>query len=79
MAYNTFTDDAFAANVVKAGTTYVLLNSSRHLAGTPVTAGRQEWVRFVTGSDTNKPKLTVTYTTGSTGFTGMVVTRELRG
>ena len=77
--YNTFVDDAFAANVVKAGTTYVLLNSSRHLAGTPVTAGRQEWVRMDTGSATNKPKLTVTYTTGSTGFTGMVVTRELRG
>lgn len=62
-----FTDDALPAGIVKAGTTRLLLCSSRLASGTAPAYGVNELVFFrsadYTGT-TSDPKLTVTYAAG---------------
>lgn len=69
--YNSFTSEsAFTSNVNKTGTTYLIISSSRHEAGT--TAGQQEQVQFYMANEsgTSKdPKLTVTHTASSASAT----------
>ena len=61
------TDDAFAANVNKTGTTRLLLCSSRTTAGTSPTIDVREYVNAYSADSTGTtadPKLTVTYAAG---------------
>ncbi len=65
-AYNTFIDDALVANIVKAGTTRLMVTSDRFEAGTVPTGAPNgsEYASLETANGSNPPKLTVTWTTG---------------
>ena len=69
-AYTTFTDDAFAANVVQGGNTQMGIYSSRHQSSTAPASGTNEYVGIepTEASGTSKdPKITVTWTAGGGG------------
>lgn len=69
-AYNTFVDDAFAANVVQGGNTQMGIYSSRHQSSTAPASGTNEYVGIepTEASGTSKdPKITVTWTAGGGG------------
>ena len=67
-AYNTFTDDALAANINKGGITRFILTTDRFEAGTAPTGAPNggEYASFDT-AEGNDPKLTVTWTTSALG------------
>src|ERR1035437_808320 len=62
-AYNNLTNDAFPANINGAGTTYVVLDSSRVEAGNTPTAFEEIGIRMASSTGgTNTPYLTITHT-----------------
>lgn len=63
-AYNTFVDDALAANINKGGVTRFILTSDRFEAGTVPTGAPNgsEYASFSSADGANPPKLTVTWT-----------------
>ena len=77
--YNALTSEAaFVANINKSGTTYLVLNSSRHLNGDEPSG--LELVRVYSNEQGEGyiPKLVVEYT-GGDSFVGMTVTKLLQG
>jgi len=72
-AYNTLTDDALAANIVKAGATKFMVTSDRFEAGTAPTGAPNgtEYVSIETANGSNPAKLTVTWSTGGSDPMGM--------
>lgn len=73
-AYNTAADDALAANINKGGVTRFMLTTDRFEDGTAPTGAPNggEYVSFDSNEGTNKPKLTVTWTTGSPNTRGLL-------
>lgn len=84
-AYKSLTSEsAFLTNVAVAGTTYLVCNSDKQVAGTAPT--RDEYIRFYSADDATggggtdrDPKLYVEYSEGSSDFTGMTVLTPLVG
>jgi len=81
-AYSALTSEsAFLTNVALTGTTYVILNSSRHLAGDTPTGSENLYLYLADdntggGGTDRDPKLYVEYTEGA-GFVGMTVRRPV--